>query len=207
MTRIEMKQLKENKKALELLIKNDSKLYGYKTILGFVYKIINDFVFIILVGLNYVNKNITVSIQCKPIILDKIFWEVFNMVEETKKKPLSFHVNGAFTAKTVTVDEFELNYSKTEEAGKKFNEIINRSNDSIEKYLKKINNIYTFYDSIINDEDQYLNIILIDIIKENYKKALEKINDCIKNYKDGGFMDENCKSIIVYAKEFCEKRV
>ncbi|MDR1339878.1 MAG: hypothetical protein LBK58_07500 [Prevotellaceae bacterium] len=40
MKKEEMKQLNENKKALELTIKNNSKLYGYKTVSGFVYKII-----------------------------------------------------------------------------------------------------------------------------------------------------------------------
>ncbi|MDR1285085.1 MAG: hypothetical protein LBJ88_02665 [Campylobacteraceae bacterium] len=84
MKREEMKQLKENKRALELTIKNNSKLFRYKTVSGFVYKIINDFVFVISIGVNYKNKNISVSIQCKPIILDKMFWEIFNMTDETK---------------------------------------------------------------------------------------------------------------------------
>jgi hypothetical protein len=50
-----------------------------------------------------------------------------------------------------------------------------------------------------------LNIILVDIIKNNYEEALDKINNSIKNNRDGGFMDENYKSIILYAKEYCEK--
>jgi hypothetical protein len=207
MKREEMKLLKENKKTLELIIKNNSKLYGYKTVSGFVYKIINDFVFIILIGINYVNKNISVIVKCKPIILDKILWEVFNMVEETKDKPSSFHVNGVYTANTVTINEFELEYNNKDEAEIKFKEIINHSNNIIKQYKQKINDINTFYVNIKNYEDQYLNIILMDIIKNDYKTALYKIIDCMKNYETGGFMDENNKSIIELAKEYCEKRI
>jgi hypothetical protein len=206
MTREEMKRLKEDKKTLELIIKNNSKLYGYKTISGFVYKIINDFVFVILIGINYVHKTITVSIECKPIILDNIFWEIFNIDEDVKNQPLSFHVNGAFTAKTVKIKSFELVYNGKEEIDTKFKEIINCSNNIIERYKEKINNIDTFYENIMNDENQYLNIILIDIIRNNYQKALDKINDCIKEYKTGGFM-KNTKNIIELAKEYCEKRI
>jgi hypothetical protein len=207
MKKEEMKQLKENEKALELTIKNNSKLYGYKTVSGLVYKIIDDLIFIISIGINYTNKNITVSIQYKPIILDKMFWKIFNMAEETKSKPLSFHVNGVFTAKTIKINNFELNYNNKEEAEMKFKEIINHSNNIIEQYRQKVNNVDDFYECIINEEEQYLNIILVDIIKNNYEKALDKIDNCIKNNRDGGFMDENYKSIIMSAKEYCEKRI
>jgi hypothetical protein len=207
MKREEMKQLKENKRALELTIKNSSKLYGYKTVSGFVYKIINDFVFIISIGVNYKNRNITASIQCKPVILDQMFWEIFNMADDTKNKPLSFHVNGVFAAKTIEINNFELNYNSKEEAGIRFEEIINHSNSIIEQYKQQVNNVDDFYESIINEEQQYLNIILIDIMKNNYEKALDKINYCIRNDKDGDFMDENYKSIIICAKEYCEKRI
>ena len=207
MKREEKKLLKENQKALEEVIKNNSKSFGYKTISGIVYKIINDFIFIILIGMNYVTKNITVSIEYKPIILDKIFWEVFNMTEDTKDKPLSFHVNGWFTAKSVDIKKYEIKYDSKEEADEKFTEIINNSNNIIKEHIGKITNIETFYEDIINDEEQYLNIILVNILKNDYRKALDKINECKRKYKTGGFMDENHKSIIDLAKEYCENRI
>jgi hypothetical protein len=205
MTREEMKRLKEDKQALELTIKNNSKLYGYKTIVGFVYKIINDFVFIISIGINYGHKTIDVSIECKPMVLDEIFWEIFNINKEAKNKPLSFHVSGAFTARAVKIKNFELVYNSKEEMEIKFKELINCSNIIIEKYNENINNLDAFYENIVNDENQYLNIILIDIIRNNYREALDKINNCIKEYKTGGFMENN-KSIIELAKEYCEKK-
>jgi hypothetical protein len=206
MTREEMKRLKEDKQILELIIKSNSKLYGYKTIAGFVYKIITDFVFIISIGINYEHKTIDVIIECKPMILDEIFWEIFNMDKEAKNKPLSFHVSGAFTARAVKIKNFELVYNNKEEIEIKFKEIINCSNIIIEKYNSNINNLDAFYENIKNDENQYLNIILMDIIRNNYREAIDKINDCIKEYKTGGFM-ENTKSIIEFAKEYCEKRI
>ena len=201
-----MKKLKNNQKALELVIKSKSKLYGYKTVSGFVYKMVNDYLFIILIGINYINKNINVNIEYKPIVLDEIFWEIFNL-KENKNKPLSFHVNGAFTAKTMNIKTFELEYDNENEAESKFEEIINISNEIIEKYEQKLNNINNFYLEIQNNENQYLNIILLDILKKNSIEALGKINDCIKNYKTGGFMGDNGKSIIMYAKEYCEKNI
>ena len=200
----EMKQIKENKKALEMAIKSNSKLYGYKTIMDIPYKVIDDFIFILLI---IANKNINISIECKPIILDKIFWEVFNMQEELSKQPFSFHVNGVHTVKTLRIKEFEIEYNMADEAKEKFDEIIKHSDKAIKEFIFEINSIEKFYEKIKIEELHYLNAILIKILKKEYKKALKKINECIKNHMSGGFMDKDHKSIIEYAKEYCEKKI
>lgn len=203
MTRDEMRQIKENKKAMEIIIKNDSKLFGYKTSMGYVYKFIDEFVFEILI---IVNKNISGDIRAKPIILDKIFWEIFDMNDEVKNKPKSFHINGAFVANAATINTFEFEYSKSEEAKNKFKNILETSNDIIENFRKNVFDINSFQEYIKNNPNQYLNDIFIDIINKKYKESLKKINQCIKEYKTGGFR-VNCKSIIEYAKDYCEKNM
>lgn len=205
MTRGEKKQIREKEKSMDLIIKSNSKLFGYKSVMGIPYKISNNFIFEIII---IVNKNVMIKINCKPILLDEIFWEVFDMLEEAKKQPQSFHIKGAFVAGSVKIDNFEFDYNKPEEAGKIFKEIMEYVNKIIENYCKIIYDIKTFQKSIINDPNQYLNHILLEIINKNYKAALEKINGCIKNNKRGGFSDyKTGKNIIEYAKEYCEKRI
>jgi hypothetical protein len=206
MTREEMRQIKEKRQSIELLIKSDSKLFGFKSIQGIVYKIINNFVFDASI---MTDKNISVRIGCKPIILDEIFWEVFYCVkDDVKNKPVSFHVNGAFVARPIEIDGFVIYFDKVENANELFIQIMNRINNTIEEYSNKINDLNTFQEKIKDKPEEYLNNILIDIAKKEYGKALGKINECIKNKQDGRFSDFGSqKNIIDYAKEYCERNI
>jgi hypothetical protein len=205
MTREELKQIKEKRQSIELLIKKDCKLFGFKNIQGIVYKIINDFIFTASI---MPDKNISVRIECKPIILDEIFWDVFYCVKDNvKDKPVSFHVNGAFVARPIKIDSFSIDFDKIEDANKLFKKTMDRINNTIENYSNKVNNLDTFQEKIKDNPEEYLNTILTDIAKKEYKTALEKINECIKNHQGGKFYDsESQKSIIDFAKEYCEKR-
>ena len=196
----ESKKILENIKARDFAIKKISKFYGYKTIMDYIYKIIDNFVFVISI------EYFKVIISCKPLILDEMFWEIFEMLEKAKTQPSSFHVKGTFTANTVTIDTFEIESNIPDENEIKFSEIFKKINSVIDNYRKNVFDINSFQEYIKNYENQYLNDILIDIINKKYKIALDKISDCIKNRKDGHFSC-NLKSIIEYAKEYCEKRI
>ena len=196
----ESKKILENIKARDYAIKKISKFFGYKTIMDYIYKIVDNFVFVINV------EYFKVIISCKPLILDEMFWEIFEMLEKAKYQPSSFHVKGIFTANTVTIDTFEIDSNISVENEIKFSEIFTKINFVIDNYHKNVFDLNSFQEYIKNYENQYLNDILIDIINKKYKIALDKINNCIKNRKDGHF-SSNLKSIIEYAKEYCEKRI
>jgi hypothetical protein len=206
MTREEIKQIKEKRQLIKLLIKKDSKLFGFNNIQGIVYKIVNNFIFNASI---MTDKNIFVWIGCKPMILDEIFWEVFYCVkDDVKNKPLSFHVNGAFVARPIKIDNFSIEFDKIEDANEIFIKIMDKINNTIENYSNKMNDLNMFQEKIKDESEEYVNNILIDIAKKEYGKALEKVNECIKNKQDGRFSDyESKKNIIDYAKEYCEKRV
>jgi len=204
MTREEQRQIREKRKAMELVIKTDTKLFGYKTAMGFAYKFIDDFAFEILIT---THTNIDVMIRTKPIILDKVFWEVFKMDDEVKNMPKSFHITGAFVASAVIINKFEHQYNTPEEAKDKFKYILEQADSIIENFRKTVFDIKTFQEYIKNNPYEYLNDILIDILNEKYNEALNKINQCIKEHKSGGFAGEKGKSIIEYAKEYCEQKL
>ena len=96
------KKIKEKEKSLEKAIKLLAKKKGYKSLMGFPYKIIDGFVYEALISTSSGDTpNLYIFIQSKPLILDEIFWKVFGMYEEAKKQPESFHIKGAFTASSV----------------------------------------------------------------------------------------------------------
>jgi uncharacterized UPF0160 family protein len=217
------KSNKENKDDMMLCIKNNAKLYGYETKMGYPYKVLNGFKYELKIIVDHV---IYISIKYKPMILDKIFREIFDMMEEEKNKSFSFHIRMAYGTKPIEIEHFTLNCDDNENMETKFVKIMNYSNRFIEEHSAKINSIEKFYESILKNDSQYLNVILTDISNNNYEKALIKINECIKENKSGGFrsqngesiwdrikenrsdgfLEGNGKSIIEYAKEYCERK-
>lgn len=123
------------------------------------------------------------------------------MYEEASKQPESFHIKGAFTANGVIIDDFYQDFFEEENQEITANIIFDKVNLIIENSRKLTFNIDTFETLIADQPNEELNKILILIIKKDFKKAEEIINDCIKREISGGFLNGQ-KSIIEYAKEF-----
>jgi hypothetical protein len=234
------KSNKENRRDMVVYIRNNAESHGYNAsqYQGKLSKIVNNFEYKLSIDVNYA---IYINIKYKPIILDKIYIEIFDMLGENVDKSLSFYLNRANGAIPVEIERLALDGNESMETI--FLKTINYSNKIIEEHSAKINDIETFYESILKDDSQYLNVILTDILNNNYEKALIKINKCITENKSGGFRSkngeliiewvkkdksgefivqngkiinytkeeinrgENGKSIIEYAKEYCEKRI
>ena len=210
MKREEAKILREKEKDLEKSIKLIAKKRGYKSIMGFPYKIVDGFLYEALISTSLKDKEkldfipkLYIYIQSRPLILDLTFWKVFDMYEEASKQPESFHINGAFTANGVVIDDFYQDFFEEENQELIANIILDKVNLIIENSRKKIFDIDTFETLISGKPNQELNKILILIIKKDFKKAKEIINRCIKSEISGGF-SHGQKSIIEYAKEFVE---
>jgi len=204
----EQKKLREKKKVLEKAIKAVSKKCGYKSVMGYSYKIIDGFLYEAtilptLVGENVFNPKLCINIDTKPLILDDIFWKVFDMYEVAKKQPESFHVKGSFTARGVNIDKFYQDFFEEENQEIVVEKILEKITVLIENNRKKIFDIDTFEIFINEQLNQELNKILISIIKTDYSKAENMIDYCIKHHINGGFMSgENLKTIIEYAKDY-----
>jgi hypothetical protein len=223
------KSNKENKDDMKLCIKNNAKRYGYKLNMGHPYKVVNNFIYELSIIVDYA---IYISIKYKPIILDKILGEILNTVDvrilEVEKSKNSIRmIHGA---KQIEIEYFIFYCDDNENVETIFAKIINYSNKIIEEHSAKVKSIEIFYESILKDDSQYLNVILADMLNNNYEKALIKINECIKENKSGGFLLQygesiwnlikkksdgfgvevgivGRKSIIEYAKEYCEKKM
>ena len=208
MKREEAKILREKEKSLEKSIKLIAKKRGYKSIMGFPYKIVDGFLYEVLISTSLKGKEksdfiptLYIYIQSKPLILDLIFWKVFDMYEEASKQPESFHIKGAFTANSVIIDDFYQDFFEEQNQEVTANIILDKVNLIIENSRKQIFDIDTFETFIADKPNQELNNILLLILKKDFKQAEKIINDCIKNEISGGFSNGQ-KSIIGYAKEF-----
>ena len=95
MARENVQMKRELKRLIEkVYLKPISKNHGYKIIGGIPYIVHNDWLYTIL--LSNTHNSIHIVIEVKPVIIDEVFWTVFEMKEEVSNKPLSFHVNAAF---------------------------------------------------------------------------------------------------------------
>jgi hypothetical protein len=107
MTRNEQKYFREAKKQLNLVIKNDTKEYGFQKINGFVYKFVDDFLYDCIIYHIGLGKKLWIKLSFRPIVLDELFWDIFE-IKEGKTQSKSFHVQGAFVAPSVEIEEWEM---------------------------------------------------------------------------------------------------
>lgn len=208
MKREEQKKLREAKKELEGVIKTNSKAYGYKTISGLVYKIVEDFVYMAIIIVPPIDKGTSISVQLsfKPLILDELFWDIFE-ITEGKKMPKSFHVNGAFTAQFVSLESWKENIQSIEDIGEVYPEILEKMDRIIAKYSSMVYDLSTFKPYVQEKEIYKLDYILTEIQQQRYMEAIEIIDSELSNNKTGIFIDSNGKSFYQYAKEYCHMMI
>jgi hypothetical protein len=207
-TREEQARVKESKRQLDSVVKTISKEYGFKTISGYIYKIEGDFVFVVIMQIPAIDigKKISINLYFKPLILDKLFWEVFQ-ITNAKNMPKSFHVKGAFTAPLVTLKSWKESIKSIEDIRGVYQEILLEVDKLIKEQLQSVNNLSTFKFFIQEQPNSKLNKILIEIQEQQYFSALEMINEEISQYRSGGFADSSGKSFYDYARDYCLKRL
>lgn len=195
-------------KALETTIKKTSKENGYKTISGLIYKFIGDFVYIGIISAYPVDsgKMLTATLYFKPHILDQLFWEIFE-VDEAKKMPLSFHVNGAITIPSVDALSFKEPVLSVENIAAAYKNILVKLEDQIALLEQTVQDLDAFR-VYSNGQPCYpFMSILISIHDKHYDKALALIQTEVENHKSSGFLDSNGRDFYDYAKAYCENRL
>jgi hypothetical protein len=208
MTREEQRTVREANKAMNKAIHPECKKHGYKVINGFIYKTIDEYVYTLIVLACPVDfgKLITATLNCKPIKLDEIFWDVFDMSETAKGQPFSFHVQGAFTAQSLRLNEWKSPLTSANMIEQTMDAILEQTDQFITSYSQKLKTIQDFKIMIAGQQHHKLNSILCEIAEENYSTALEQIENELSNNQTGGFICGS-KSIMEYAKEYCQHRV
>lgn len=200
---------KELEKKFSQMIRLICKEYKYKVINGSVYFVRDDFFFNILPYLRLrEDKAIIRGELCiKPMKLDDIFWDVFDM-QSNKNAPLSLRVNGAFVLRGLpiatieiylrTLDEVELNNA----LHSFFNDMVS-ANEKIECSLDSFIKLHTMSEKYYQSE---LVEIFCLILKSLYVEALNRTIELLDNGDKGRFCNHN-KWINEYIVDYCNDRI
>jgi len=208
MTREEQRRVKEVRKQLEVCIKRLTKGCGFQKINGYVYKFVGDFVYVAILSIPPVDagKNLRIDFFYKPWILDEVFWDVFNVIEGPKQ-PMSFHVQGAFTAPLVLVENYKVAVSSIEDMDTIYGAVLGELDGKIEEHHQRVYDLKTFLLDLESYKHQFLNRILAEIYQQRYRAAIDLLEIAIFQGETGGFADSSQKNILQYALGYCQKLI
>lgn len=207
MARENVQMKRELKRLIEkVYLKPISKNHGYKMIGGIPYIVHNDWLYTIL--LSNTHNSIHIVIEVKPVIIDEVFWTVFEMKEEVSKKPLSFHVNAAFAPWSFRLEEWNIPVTAIEEIESVLEKTFVDIDEKIAVYCEQIKTIQDFKELIQNHEPvNYLNCILCDIAEGNFESALTKVEEELSNKHSGGFARTQNGDIYEYVRKYCKNQL
>lgn len=207
MTREEMKILRELKKAVEKdFLKPVSKRHGYKIISGIPYQVRGEWLYTIFIS-TLLNE-IRIVIDVKPIALDNVFWEVFEMKEEAEKHPFSFHVNAFFVPYSFWLEEWRKPIATAEQAEAVLELAFTEADEKIAAYCEEIKSISDFKKLVQNHEPvNHLNCMLCDIVMGDYRSAMAKAEEELASHHHGGFASVKGGDIYEYVQRYCAKRL
>lgn len=203
MTREEMRMKRELQKAIKkTFLRPISKRHGYKTTDGMVYCVHDDWLYTIFV--TYPENSLRIEIRVKPLIIDEIFWEVFEMKEAASKMPFSFHVNAAFVPWSLSLEKWQVPLASVEQAEPVLEKTFSDIDEKIARYRKQITSLSDFQELERRDEPvNHLNCILCDIAMGSYDHALAETEEELANGHSGRFGSADGRDIYDYAKQYC----
>lgn len=214
MTRQEQRMVRELRGTINRDLKAVSKSYGFKVVSECAYKVIDGFLYEVYISAPPIKCGtaISVKISVKPCAIDDIFWNVYDMQEIARKKPLSFHITAAHAPYPHTIKEIEVHVESIAEAGTALNEALHLSDAIINQYHRCCATIAGFKAEIADAESptDRLNMVLCEIVEENYQNALllaEKELEIDRHALFVKVTDHGLKGIYEYIKEFCENKI
>ena len=102
MTRENQRVVRELRKALNKTCREIGKRRGRKTVSGPQYQVRDGFLYVLNIAPPTFfdrERAVKVNLRCKPLTVDEMYWDVFQMAEEAATQPLSFHAAGAVAAR------------------------------------------------------------------------------------------------------------
>ena len=207
MTRAEQAELRELTQLIEKkLLKTILKKYGFKSISGIAYKVIGNWIYILFETV-YLH-GIKIKIQVKPISLDDLFWEIFEMKEAADSMPFSFHVNAAFVPWALTLENWDEPIANIDDAERVLDQVIHLSDEKIMSYCEQIKTIQDYKDRLLQEKyvDE-LNCMLCEIAVGDIQEAYDHAQKELAGGKTGGFQSVSGGSIYNYVIKYCEQRL
>jgi hypothetical protein len=197
MTHKEQQAVRELKKTVAKTLKSLVKEFGYKLLSGWIYKVVNDYLYLVNIDVYPVSlgKYISTKISVKPLIIDNIFWEVYEMDDLVKITSISPHISASEGPYPLIIKEYNTPAGPTDEVDYALIRVFEEADSIINEYNKRFTDISSFKSELEGREDEHsvLGIILCDIAEGNYKEALSITKEEIKKGNIGSFAkyDEN----------------
>ncbi len=207
MTREQMRLQKEYKLLVEKqLFKQTAKQFGFKTISGSAYRKEGDWLYIADMIARY--DSLLVKIEVKPLLLDELFWEIFEMKAEVAKKPLSFHVNACFVPYSLTFREWIIPFTGIEHTAEVLEQAFTECQSVIAQGLESIQNLSDYRELLMQkDHVNMLNVMLCDIAEGQYAQALAEAEQELAAGHSGGFVTVEKGDIYEYIVRYCRERL
>ena len=197
MTHKEQQAVRELKKTVAKTLKSLVKEFGYKLLSGWIYKVVNDYLYLVNIDVYPVSlgKYISTKISVKPLIIDNIFWEVYEMDDLVKITSINPHISASEGPYPLIIKEYNTPAGPTDEVDYALIRVFEEADSIINEYNKRFTDISSFKSELEGREDEHsvLGIILCDIAEGNYKEALSITKEEIKKGNIGSFAkyDEN----------------
>ena len=217
MNRQEREEAKNIEQNMKIALKSASKNLKWKYKDSVIFKVQEGLFFECMISYNRLSKDFSARLAFKPVALDNLFWEVFDM-PENMDQPLSFRTFGAFTVTPFKVQEWKEEVIGSLEQMCRL--IIEKCQNCISTILLDVKDISTYVDYLTKSFNEYkikhtesilninLELILSNILLGNIKNALSLITERLQSGDTGKFVDcrnNTLKGIYEYAKEYCIK--
>ena len=209
MTREEQRFARELKKPLEKACKEIGKKRGWKTISGEQYQVRDRMLYMLYITQSVWDCHVLkATLSFKPVALDEIYWEVFQMADVAAKQPFSFHVRGAFTARGLWLPNWQAELSSMEELEAVVERIFDQAEEKVAE--NQFSGLASFRRRLEEEDRSHhgLSIILCLLCEEKYPEAMEAIQAALAQGDSGGFSRENGRrSIMEDARDWCAARL
>ena len=209
MTREEQKFARELKKPLAKTCKEVGKKRGWKTIAGEQYQVREGMLYVLMVTQSVWDCHaLKANLYFKPVALDEIYWEVFQMADVAAEQPFSFHVRGAFTARGLWLPNWQAEIAGLEELEAVVEGIFDQAEEKVAE--NQFPDIASFRRRLEEEDRAHhaLSIILCLLLEEKYPEAMEAIQAALDRGDRGSFSRENGRrSIMEDARDWCAARL
>lgn len=210
MTREEQRAFREWKQTVRRQLKAVGKKRGWKTIDGTQYRQQGGMLYVLLTAPDMSERGpmLSMSLCCKPLALDEMFWEVHQMAAEAAAQPFSFHVWGSFTAPTLTLSRGKAVFLPHETMEERLENLFLTVERNIEEMA--VTDLTAFHRELkCGPQTQHtvLDIILCLLCEGAYGEARREINAALARGEDGGVLRLNGGSILEEARDWCARRL
>ena len=164
MTHKEQQAVRELKKTVAKTLKSLVKEFGYKLLSGWIYKVVNDYLYLVNIDVYpaSLGKYISTKISVKPLIIDNIFWEVYEMDDLVKITSINPHISASEGPYPLIIKEYNTPAGPTDEVDYALIRVFEEADSIINEYNKRFTDISSFKSELEGREDEHsvLGIIL-----------------------------------------------